>query len=314
MVDIVIRIVPILLLLALGNFIRARRMLSFETVEELKGLVVNVALPAVLFMAFLEMRMERAYLGLFLVILLICLAMLLYGYILRRALSIRFGYYPFLMTGFEFGMVGISLFGSAYGLANLGYIAIVDLSHELFIWFVLVTMLTARRDGVSNVAGTLGSFIRSPLIIGIVSAIVLNLAGLGETFRTWPGTAAIAQTFGLLGDLLIPVILIIIGYGMGLSLRGIRDAAAVVITRLVVLLPLAFFVSRVVVRRVLSLEPAFEVAVFTFLILPPPYIIPLFMKRDDEVERTYANNVLSVYTLVSLAIFIVYFAFNPSIG
>ncbi|TVR69283.1 MAG: hypothetical protein EA427_08610 [Spirochaetaceae bacterium] len=314
MTEIIIRVVPILLLLLLGNIIRVRGILSPGTVEELKGLVVNIALPAVLFLAFLEMRMERAFLGLFLLILLICLVMFLYGFILRRALAVPFAYYPFLMTGFEFGMVGISLFGSAYGLANVGYIAIVDLSHELFIWFVFVTILTARRDGVSNVKGTLKGFARSPLILAIVTAVVLNVAGLGESFRIWPVTAAVAETFGLLGNVLIPVILIIIGFGMGLSLQGIRSAATVVVTRLVVLLPLAFLVSRVVVRDMLALEPAFEAAVFTFLILPPPYIIPLFMKRDDVEERTYANNVLSVYTLVSLAIFIVYFVFNPALG
>lgn len=311
---VVSRVMPIVLIIALGGVIRRLRILGPATVEELKLLVVKVALPAVLFVAFLEMDLEPAYLGLFATILAVCLVMMIYGYALRRLFSITYDYYPYLMTGFEFGMVGITLFGTAYGLANIGYIAIVDLSHELFIWFVFVTMLTAKRDGVSTLKDTLKGFATSPLIVSIVAALILNASGQGRWFRSTAAGMAVMETFGFLGGLLIPSILIIIGYGMHLSLKGIRDAAGVVVSRLVVLLPMAFVLSRVVVRNVLRLDPAFEAAVFTFLILPPPYVVPLFMKSDAVDERTYANNVLSVYTVVSLVIFVVYFAFNPVLG
>ena len=92
-----------------------------------------------------------------------------------------------------------------------------------------------------------------------------------------------------------------------------RRQRGVVIARLVVLLPLALFMSLVVVRGRLGLDPAFEAAIFTFLVLPPPYIVPLFMRKDQVDDRVYANNVLSVYTVISLAIFIVYFALNPTL-
>ncbi|MFW6232042.1 MAG: hypothetical protein ACOC37_03205 [Spirochaetota bacterium] len=49
----------------------------------------------------------------------------------------------------------------------------------------------------------------------------------------------------------------------------------------------------------------------SLFILPPPYIVPLFMPAERATERVYVNNVLSVYTAVSLVIFIVYFALNP---
>ncbi|MFW5728548.1 MAG: hypothetical protein ACOCYG_02705 [Spirochaetota bacterium] len=267
-----------------------------------------------LFLAFLDMELEAAFLGLFATIAVVCFLLLGYGYLLRRILSVRHEYYPFLMTGFEFGMVGITLFGTAYGLSSVGYIAIVDLSHELFIWFVFATILTAKRDGVSSFTGTLKGFVTSPLIVAIVAALVLNLTGLGEWFRTMPVGVAVTETFDFLGGLLIPAILIIIGYGMRLSREGFREAIGVVVGRFVVLVPLAFFVSLVVVRRWLALEPAFEAAVFTFFVLPPPYIVPLFMRKDLTEERVYANNVLSVYTAISLVVFIVYFALNPTLG
>lgn len=309
--DIVVKVLPIILIIGLGNLIRIRGLLSEGMMDELKWLVVNVALPAVLFIAFLDMELEAAFLGLFATILLVCLFLLAYGYLLRRIFSLKREYFPYLVTGFEFGMVGITLFGTAYGLSNVGYIAIVDLSHELFIWFVFATILTAKRDGVSSLTGTLRGFVTSPLIIAIVLALLLNLAGLGEWFRNMALGVAVVETLNFLGDLLIPAILIIIGFGMRLSREGLREALAVVAARFAVLVPLALLVSLVVVRRWLNLDPAFEAAVFTFFVLPPPYIVPLFMRPDQTEERVYANNVLSVYTAISLVVFIVYFAFNP---
>lgn len=312
-VNVVVRVLPILLIIALGNLIRARKMLSEKSVDEMKGIVVNVALPAVLFVAFLDMELETEFLGLFATVLVICLGMLALGYGLRRLLGVKYGYFPFLVTGFEFGMVGITLFGTAYGLSNVGYIAIVDLSHELFIWFVLATLLTAKRDGGGGLAQTLRGFVTSPLIIAIIAALILNLVGLRDWFGEFPLTAAVRETFDFLSGLLIPMILLIIGYGMRLSPAGVKEAAGVVVVRLAILLPIAFLVNTFIIRRLLGLDPAFEVAMFTFLILPPPYIVPLFMRPDQTTERVYANNVLSLYTLASLVIFIIYFAVNPTL-
>ncbi len=311
--NVIARILPIILIIALGSLIRSRRILSEQTVDELRGLVVKIALPAVLFMAFLEMELNTSYIGLFVVIAAVCVVMLGLGYLLRRLFRIEHEYYPYLITGFEFGMVGITLFGTAYGLSNAGYIAIVDLSHELFIWFVLATLLTAKRDGASSPAMILKGFATSPLIIAILLALVLNLVGLGSWFREVAVGTAVVQTLEFLGGLLIPLILILIGYGMRLSWAAVKESIGVVALRLGILIPLAVVINIVVVRRWLGLDPAFEAAIFTFFILPPPFIVPLFIKQEQQRERTYVNNVLSVYTTVSLLIFIGYFAINPTL-
>ena len=308
---VIVRILPVLIILAIGNVIRARRMLSAQSADELRGIVVNVALPAVLFVAFLDMDLDAAYLGLFVTIAIACFLLLGYGFLLRRLAGIDHDYFPYVMTGFEFGMVGITLFGSAYSLANVGYIAIVDLSHELFIWFVLATLLAAKRDGRTSLRSVVRGFATSPLIIAILAALILNLSGAADWFAQMPVGSALMQTFDFLGGLLIPLILILIGYGMHLTWSGIVASLGVVERRLAVIVQAARAINALVIRRWLGLDPAFEVALFTFFILPPPYIVPLFMPADRTAERVYVNNVLSVYTAVSLVIFIVYFAVNP---
>ncbi len=307
------RLVPILLILGLGNLVRTKALLSETTIEELKGLVVSVALPAVLFGAFLEMDLDPSYLLIFVVILLICVVMYGIGVTIRTRIGASREYYPFLMTGFEFGMVGIPLFGAAYGLEAVGYIAIVDLSHELFIWFVFVTLLRLRRDGGGSVTQTLASFVRSPLIIAILAALALNISGIGNAFEASLAGQTVLRTLELLGGMLIPVILIIVGYGMRLSPKNALATVSVVVPRLLLLIPAAILLNRWLSAVLPDFGPAFQAALFTFLILPPPYVIPLFMSRDKVDERSFVNTVLSVYTAVSIVIFIVYFALNPVI-
>ena len=46
--------------------------------------------------------------------------------------------------------MGVSLFRSAYGLEKLGYIAVVDLGHEIFIWVIFLAALMVKRDSLET--------------------------------------------------------------------------------------------------------------------------------------------------------------------
>jgi len=236
-------------------------------------------------------------------------------YWLGTKLQSRFGagheYFPFLMTGFEYGMLGISLYGSAYGLENIGPFAIVDLGHELFIWFVFLAMLIKKRDGIQDNRKLLGSFFKSPVIIAILAGIALNLLGVREQLYDYPVTGGIMLTLGYLGNLTVPLILLIVGYGIQLDRDRIKEASTVIGLRLAILLPLAILLSTILVRSILGLNEYFQAAMFTLLILPPPFIIPLYMKPNLVDEKRYVNNVLTVYTLVTIVLFTVYFILNP---
>jgi hypothetical protein len=119
------------------------------------------------------------------------------------------------------------------------------------------------------------------------------------------------NTMAYLGNLTVPLILLIVGYGIQLDRSGIKEASPVVIIRLAILLPLAVFLNWILVTNLLSLNEYFQVALFTLFILPPPFIIPLYMRKGMPDERRYVNNVLTLYTLVSIFIFTIYFALNP---
>lgn len=307
------RVLPVFALIGLGYWIQRSQFLPESTLEDLRKIAVNFALPAVLFISFLNIDLELTYLVTFVIVFGLCVLLFFLGRLLRAQLKIDHPYFPYLMTGFEYGMLGVSFFGSVYGLENIGFIAIIDLGHEIFIWFVFLALLLMLRDGTQNPGALARSFFSSPVIIAILLGIGLNLAGARAFLYESAVTGGIIATLEFLSNLTIPLILIIVGYGIKFDRANLREALLVVGVRLVILVPLALVLNAVVIRELLGLAPGFEAALFTLLVLPPPFIIPLYMKRGMPQERQYVNTVLTVYTLVSLLIFAVYFVGNPVI-
>lgn len=312
--DIINRVLPILFLIGLGYWIRRSQFLTESTVDDLRKIAVNIALPAVLFSSFLQIELKATYLVTFGVIFVLCVLLYALGLLLNPRIGGGRAYFPFLMTGFEYGMLGVSLFGSAYGLDKIGYIAIIDLGHEIFIWFVFLALLLIRRDGLTQPGQIVRAFFRSPVIIAILAGILFNLLGVQDFLTNTAITGGIMATLGFLSNLVVPLILIIIGYGMKLDGDGIRETLPVVGVRLAILLPLAFLLNRYLLREMLGLERAFEVALFTLLILPPPFIIPLYARPDMPAsEKRVINNTLMVYTVITIVVFSVFFVLNPTL-
>jgi len=309
--DIINRVLPILILLFVGIAMRRTRFISAATIDDLRKLIVNLALPAVLFTAFLEIEIQASDSVLVVVTFVLCVLL----YWLGKLLQPRFGagreYFPFLMTGFEAGMLGISLFGTAYGVDRVGRFGIVDLGHEIFIWFVFLALLMAKRDGIRKAGDLTRSFLTSPVIVAILVGIVANLAGLRDSLYDWPVLGGVMNTLGFLAGLTVPLILLVVGYGIYFDRSGLREAVVPVVVRLAFVLPLAIVLPPVLVGHILGGSDYAQAAMFTLLILPPPFILPLYMKDDVPDERRYVNNTLSLYALVSILVFIVYLTVNP---
>jgi hypothetical protein len=167
-----------------------------------------------------------------------------------------------------------------------------------------------RRDGLRGPGQLAGAFFRSPVILAILAGLAGNVLGVRDFLYTGPVTGALMETLGFLSALTVPLILIIVGYGIQLDRAGIRAALPVIGVRLAVLIPVGAVLILGVVRGLLGLGRPFEAALFTLLILPPPFIIPLYMPDGGEDERRYVNNVLTLYTVVSVALFSAYLISN----
>lgn len=310
------QVLPIFFLIGIGILARRARLMTETTVDTLKTLVVRLVLPAVLFLSFTDMELKPHYFGVFVLVFAICVAGYALGRILLKAAGFNRPYGPYLMAGYEYGMLGISLFAGAYGFEAIGTIAVIALGHEIFIWFVFFTLLLIARDGSTNAATVVPQFFKNPVIVAIFAGIALNLLGVHTaTLDALPVTGAITKTMRFLSPLTVPLILIIVGFGMHVERQGLGEVLKIVALRLALQIPLALVAALGVLGPVFGLGPRFQLALITLLILPPPFIIPLFMKTDaaTEDERRFVYKTLTVHTVASLAVFTVLLTLYPQL-
>ena len=305
LLTIVSKIIPVILLLVLGVLMKKYHFLSEVSISELKKLVVNIALPALLFFSFLNIDFQRQYLWVVLIIFLANILMLVIGKLIQVIAGIKNNYFPLMLTGFEMGMLGFSLYGSIYGTDNLGFIGVLDLGQEIFVWFVLTSLLLALQTGSVNIRTSLKNFATSPVIIAIALGIVLNILGLKHFLTTNVFMSGLLSTVSMISQLTIPLILIIIGYQLNLHFSKFRLPMVTIVLRLFICIVFAVLIDRFFFNRLLHLPRAFTVSLFTMFILPPPFIIPLFMKKDDVAMEEYVGNTLSLGTIFTIVGFIV---------
>jgi hypothetical protein len=123
-------------------------------------------------------------------------------------------------------MVGLALYTAAYGVAEVPTAAIVGLGHEFFIWFVYVTLLKRQSDGAVSLSETLLSFVKSPVIIAIAAGLLLNVLGWRGLLADNPVGGGVLRSLEYLAAVIVPLILLVVGYGSRLTRAGAKAAVS----------------------------------------------------------------------------------------
>jgi predicted permease len=297
------KVLPIILLFLLGLFLNRRRIIRPETITDLRTLVIKLTLPAALFLAFSSVNLEPRHLIIVVVMFGACGLALLLGRIIRPIVQVPSPYFPMLMTGFEAGMMGYAIYGTVYGADNLYKFGIVDLGQVIFVFFVLVGALERQSAAAKPLKETLLTFLKTPVIIGILLGIAANQIGLLALLDSSPIAGGVLRAVELVAGLTTPLIALIIGYEMQLQKDQLWQPLKTIGLRLLFWLPMGIAISVVLIDRLLQLDRGFQAAVMTMIILPPPFVIPLFIPSADRLNRTYVVNTLSLATVVTLFAF-----------
>ncbi len=295
------KIIPIFIFLVIGNIFRIKRFVSEITIEELKKFIINISLPALLFIAFLEMQIRAEYWMIIVTIFLINLIMLFLGKIFYPYFRIVDPYFPLLFTGLEVGMLGIPLFGAIYGLDNIKYFALLDLGQELYVWFILMAILYYLNQKTPNYILLIKRFFSSPFIIAIIAGLLINITGIKVMIYSNFFLKGLLEAMSLLANITIPLILIIIGYEMRLSLNNFILPLKIITLRSICLLIFATLISRFLFYFYLKLDALYHIALYSLFVLPPPFVLPLFIPK--ERTQPYLLNTLSLGTIITIIVF-----------
>jgi len=292
--------IPIFVLIILGVLSRQWKVVRAESLPDLKSLVIHLALPLVVFRVFGTMRYEPQ----FLLIMAIMFAGCTLVFFLAKWITQRNTHLPpfsyFLMAGFEAGMLGYAVFGSAYGAENISRFAVIDLGHVIFIFFILVTGLENINQNKRSFGDQLLKFIKTPVIIGIFAGLLFNLTGLYRIMQANDLSASVLSGLDTMSHITLPVVAFIIGFELRFNREVFSRSLLTALVRYAIWLVFALLVNKFVLINLLNLDTSYQAALFVMATLPAPYIIPIYFKSGDQSDRDYILNTLTIGTVLFL--------------
>ncbi|MDD7147371.1 MAG: AEC family transporter [Lachnospiraceae bacterium] len=293
-------VLPVIVMLFLGYLCRAKNLVTKEGLAGIKSVISNITLPVVLFKAFYTTDYSlRSVLG-FVIIFTSCVLALLAGYALNRFVA-QSKLMPYLLSGFEVGMLGYALYGLLAGTDKLSYMASVDLGQVLFVYTVYLTLLKNATGQKTDVKGILLSMIKNPAFQGVAIGIIVGITGLGGFISASPVGGIFSEIIEMITLPTAGMILIIVGYE--LSMR--RDLVGPVVKTIafrVAVMAMLLCISAFIMFSILPFDKNLFMAMILLFSLPAPFIIPLY--ADVESEGVYISTTLSMNTLVTIFIFI----------
>lgn len=293
-------VLPVIVMLFLGYLCRAKNLVTKEGLAGIKSVISNITLPVVLFKAFYTTDYSlRSVLG-FVIIFTSCVLAFLAGYALNRFVA-QSKLMPYLLSGFEVGMLGYALYGLLAGTDKLSYMASVDLGQVLFVYTVYLTLLKNATGQKTDVKGILLSMIKNPAFQGVAIGIIVGITGLGGFISASPVGGIFSEIIEMITLPTAGMILIIVGYE--LSMR--RDLVGPVVKTIafrVAVMTVLLCISAFIMFSILPFDKNLFMAMVLLFSLPAPFIIPLY--ADVESEGVYISTTLSMNTLVTIFIFI----------
>lgn len=288
---------PVFLAIALGMLCRSRGFLTRDGVDALKKVVLNITLPFVLLDAFATAEYSLAALVLPLVMFAVCCLALVLGRLLVRAFRIPGRLSAFLATGFEAGMLGYALFALLFPDVSMSAFALPDIGQTLFVFTLYKILLSGRTDWKAigrDMAST-------PILWAVAAGVLLGATGLYGAMERWGVSGVIDSAASFLSAPTGTVILLTVGYDLVVREIPWKRVGGLIAMRLVV--AAVCYGVMVLLNRTLLGGMLFEGAALLMVILPPPYVLPVF--ADEASERVQIASALSALTLVTVILFAV---------
>ena len=297
-------VLPVIVTLIAGMIFRKKKIISPDGIEGLQSLVVNLTLPATLFGSFYKTSVTADRIVFPLTMFLAVSLGVLCGKLISRLFGRKDRYLPFMLSGYEAGMLGFALMAILVGSSNITTFAMLDIGQDLAICTVYITMLKAV-NGERQTAGTaLKGALGNPGLVAILAGAVLGFSGIGEKIASSPAGPVVDRLFDFIAAPTAVAILIVIGFRMnfrGLAWSRVLKACAVRIVEQGIFAAVILAVYRLlggVFSELLTVQ-----SVLLMMILPPPFILPLYI--DGEDDRSFYSSALSVYTVFTVVCFTV---------
>lgn len=303
--EMISKVIPILLLIFFGYVIQKRKIIKISTMDEIKKMVINMMLPSVLFITFLDMNLKKEYFLVNVIIFILLSSFFSIGFAINKIKKISHPLLPFVVSGSAFGLLGIPLYAAIFGSENLDKISILGIGHELFIWVIFFNVLKIKFNGEKFSLKGIKGFLKSPIIFSIILGIAFNTLGVANVFHEGIFLKGIYGTMEYLASLATPLILIIIGFGLKFNKKYMRQSIKFIIIRYIIIFTLGYIFKYLFIDHIILQDPLFNYAYFTFLILPIPFSLAIFVSEYSTLEHSeLINNTIVLNTVLTIITYI----------
>jgi len=302
MIAVIESALPVFLALALGMLCREKSFLDRSGIDALKKVILNITLPAVLLNAFASANYSASAMVQPVVMFLLCRLALLLGFAVIRLTGSKSNLTPYLASGFEAGMLGYTLFALLYPQRSASEFALLDLGQTLFVF----TLYKFLLSGKSNIKAILRDMVTSPILWAVFAGVLLGATGLYAQLHIWGVGGILDSITGFIAAPTGMIILMTVGYDLVLKQIPWKQTAGLIAMRIGIMGILLGII--ILLNRTILGGQIFEGAALLMLILPPPYVIPVF--ADEPSERVKISSALSALTLVSMLLFAILSVFT----
>ena len=286
---------PVFLALAIGMFCRSRNFLSRQGIDELKKVAINITLPFVLFNAFATAEYTLAALILPVTVFLLCCLVLVLGKLIVKVFHISGKVSAYLASGFEAGMLGYALFALLFPDVPVSRFALLDIGQTLFVFTLYKILLSGKTD--LKAIGR--DMVTSPILWAVFLGILTGATGLYAAMGKWGVVGIVDGVTSFISAPTGMIILLAVGYDLVIREIPWKSTAGLIAMRLFVVA--VGYGILVLLNRTLLKDMIFEGAALLLMILPPPYVLPVF--ADEPSERVQISSALSALTLVTMILF-----------
>lgn len=301
MLSVLEMVIPVLFMIYLGHLCNAKKIVSTEGLAGIKSVISNITLPVVLFKAFYATNYTIKSVFMFTVIFCSCSIALAAGFFLNRFVK-ESKLMPYLLSGFEVGMLGYALYGLLAGAEQLSYMATVDLGQVLFVYTVYLTLLKNATGRKTSPKIMLKEMCQNPAFRGVALGILVGITGLGKFIISSSFGNIFTETLEMITLPTAGMILIIVGYELSIKKDLLVPVVKTILFRVFVMGILLCF-SAFVIFHIIPFDKMLFMAMILLFSLPAPFIIPLY--ADVDAEGEYISTTLSLNTIVTILIFIV---------
>ena len=295
-------VLPVLIMIVLGSISKKKNWFDKNGLNGIKAVISKITIPVVLFLAFYSVEYSFKSIVLLVVMFTVCCLALGAGFLTKNLVGNGSQLMPFLLSGYEAGMLGYALFTLLVGAEKRFYFATVDLGQVLFVYTVFLAVLTAKTGGKPTVKSITKNMFTNPAFLGALSGMIFGITGLGKLILASPIENIFTNTLNFIAAPTAAMILIIVGYEISLSKKMLKPVIKTIALRLGVM-AILLLLAITVIFAIIPFDKTLLIALIMMFALPAPFIIPLYANVESEGE--YISTTLSANTLVTIALFIV---------